>query len=382
MKENILLVDDDPFISQLYRRKLEQAGYSVDVVMDGKTALKALQTVHPDLILLDLMLPDVHGLQVLSVIRSKPALNDVPVIVFSSNCDDKTIEQTMRNGATRYCCKANTTPAGMVQAVGETLDIRREYKSVVQEAQHAPPRNDLLSAIPASVEMPELDDAMPRKLLAFLDAPDPARQQEALLELYQGIQPQLKITHQEPCIASRAQLGRALEGLFEDLYAHPGHINDSTTRTLSSALDLLRTLCLKQRTPTPSLSPPLLVAALHRDALFGQRVTAPLKRCLIRVVATTRVPFLQALLEENVFDLVLVDRDDPEETFALGRTIQAAPGGKNTPILATLPLAEMTPGHGRMVPGIEGVAAPLNLEELVLKIVTLALRAGMDMNGN
>jgi len=376
MKENILLVDDDPFISHLYRRKLEQEGFTVDVVVDGKTALKVLQAHQPDLILLDLMLPDVHGLQVLSVIRSKPALNDVPVIVFSSNSDDRTIEQAMRNGATRYCCKANITPPGMVQVVGETLDLRREYKAISQRSGATPRPDTEIPMGPVSSEATDVDAAMPERLQAFLAASDPGRQMETLLELYQCIQPQLKAAHQEPILLGRAQLGRALEAIFDDLYSHPENINFSSCQTLSSALSLFKTLCLPQPKTQPPLSGPLLVAALHQDDLFTHRVAVPLKSRHIRTVATSQAQFMLSLLQENDFDLVLVDREGMEEVNALYQAMGPSHTGQRVPVLSTIPLERPVPAGARLPPGVSWIASPLHIEELVLKIVTMAFGAG------
>lgn len=89
---NILVVEDDPDVASLLRIMLEGAGYRVDISQDGRTALKALQARHYDLISLDLMLPDIGGLDIIRRIRLHANTADIPIVVVSAKMEQGRLE--------------------------------------------------------------------------------------------------------------------------------------------------------------------------------------------------------------------------------------------------------------------------------------------------
>src|SRR5437868_12047582 len=96
---NVLIVDDDPNASRPLARLLEITGHHAFVVHDGRAALNLLDSVRPDMILLDVMMPGMDGVQVLQTIRQHPMHKDLPVIVYSAISDEKMIDRAMQNGA-------------------------------------------------------------------------------------------------------------------------------------------------------------------------------------------------------------------------------------------------------------------------------------------
>ncbi len=80
-KERVLIVDDEPHIGKIFSIKLRLAGYDVITTTRGAEAIELIRTHHPDIILLDIFMPDVNGLDVLSEVRTFSA---VPVIIFSA----------------------------------------------------------------------------------------------------------------------------------------------------------------------------------------------------------------------------------------------------------------------------------------------------------
>ena len=80
----ILVVDDDKEIARLMRTYLEQAGFRVLVAYDGESALHAIRRERPDLVLLDLMLPDRDGWEITRIVRSDPALADIPIVMLTA----------------------------------------------------------------------------------------------------------------------------------------------------------------------------------------------------------------------------------------------------------------------------------------------------------
>ncbi|MGB5048311.1 MAG: response regulator, partial [Caldilineaceae bacterium] len=105
MNERILVVDDDKEITRLLRSYLEQAGYSVLVANDGGTALHTLRREQPDLLLLDLMLPDKDGWTITRTIRSDQQLADTLIIMITARVEDTDKILGLELGADDYITK-------------------------------------------------------------------------------------------------------------------------------------------------------------------------------------------------------------------------------------------------------------------------------------
>lgn len=119
--KRILIVEDDVVTTQVYKNLLEVEGCHVDLAPDGETAVKILGKTKPDLILLDLLLPKVHGLQVLKHVRSQPELKDVPVIVLSNAYLSTMVKAAWKEGANMCLTKADCTPDYLLAVVRTTL---------------------------------------------------------------------------------------------------------------------------------------------------------------------------------------------------------------------------------------------------------------------
>ena len=105
MSQTILVVDDDANIVRLVRSYLEQAGYAVQTASDGKTALQAVRTVRPDLVVLDLMLPEMDGLTVTRTLRADPALAATPILMLTARVEDVDRILGLEMGADDYVTK-------------------------------------------------------------------------------------------------------------------------------------------------------------------------------------------------------------------------------------------------------------------------------------
>ena len=103
MAETILVVDDDPTVSDVVRRYLERAGYSVTLAGDGRDALAAYERVRPDLVVLDLMLPGIDGLEVCRRLRSTPA--GVPIVMLTALGEEADRVLGLQLGADDYVTK-------------------------------------------------------------------------------------------------------------------------------------------------------------------------------------------------------------------------------------------------------------------------------------
>jgi two-component system alkaline phosphatase synthesis response regulator PhoP len=104
-QQRILVVDDDKEIVRVVRSYLEQAGYDVLTAYDGGTALHMLTREHPDLLVLDLMLPDRDGLDITRMVRGDPALARTYIIMLTARVDDTDKVVGLELGADDYVTK-------------------------------------------------------------------------------------------------------------------------------------------------------------------------------------------------------------------------------------------------------------------------------------
>lgn len=121
MAKKILLVEDDPFLIDIYNKKFTNAGYKVEVAEDGKKAMKSLKKSTPDLVLLDIVLPEIMGWQVLSEIRKNKKLSGLKIIVLSNLGQRQEVVKGLGLGAEKYLIKAQFTPAQVVAQVQSLL---------------------------------------------------------------------------------------------------------------------------------------------------------------------------------------------------------------------------------------------------------------------
>lgn len=112
----ILCVEDEHFISELYNRSLNKAGYEVKTVLDGREALKEAQTDAYDIILLDIMLPNMTGLEILDKLRAPDAPKLKAKIIIATNLEQsEENRQSVEEKADAYVVKAEMTPRQLVE---------------------------------------------------------------------------------------------------------------------------------------------------------------------------------------------------------------------------------------------------------------------------
>lgn len=107
--KKILIIEDDTFLQGLAANKLQSEGFEVNTASTGEAALTELSNMIYDVIILDLMLPDISGFEILKQIRARETNNQIPVLIFSNLSDDKDIKMGLDLGATDYLVKANFT---------------------------------------------------------------------------------------------------------------------------------------------------------------------------------------------------------------------------------------------------------------------------------
>jgi two-component system alkaline phosphatase synthesis response regulator PhoP len=123
--KRILVIDDDQFVLKVYQSKFESEGLHAEVAADPISALAQVRKAVPDLILLDLMLPGMNGVDLLKQIRTIPGAEGVPVLVFTHSYDSALIEQAKAGGADVVLNKNNVSPNRLLEMVRHGLAPRQ-----------------------------------------------------------------------------------------------------------------------------------------------------------------------------------------------------------------------------------------------------------------
>ncbi len=118
--KRILIADDEEHLGRLVKFKLENAGYEVDWRQDGKKAWEGICAQKPDLVILDIMMPGLTGLEVLEKIRAQAELNSIPVVLLSAKGREIDVKEGIERGATEYITKP-FRPAALLECVKRLL---------------------------------------------------------------------------------------------------------------------------------------------------------------------------------------------------------------------------------------------------------------------
>jgi DNA-binding response OmpR family regulator len=125
---HVLLIEDDPAIAEMYRVQLEYDGYRVTVASTGAIGYTAMQTSEPDIVLLDLLLPDRSGLEIMADIKDGLP-NHPPVVILSNYGDPAMMDRGFSLGALEYLVKSRVTPASVSQSIRGWIEEARRGQS-------------------------------------------------------------------------------------------------------------------------------------------------------------------------------------------------------------------------------------------------------------
>ncbi len=124
MNKHILIIEDDMYLRTSYQMALEIEGYGVSVVENGHEALVELEAKTPDLILLDLLMPTVGGIDFLRTTDIKQRFPNTKVVVFSNLSDSKVIDKARELGADDYILKSSLTPRQLSNKIADMLGVK------------------------------------------------------------------------------------------------------------------------------------------------------------------------------------------------------------------------------------------------------------------
>lgn len=219
----IFLIDDDAFVTTLYKTRLQHEGFAVETLNHARDAMPELEQFLPDLLVLDLHMPEINGIELLRIIRTHTdtRLRNLPVVILSSGHVQDLINQVSKLGVQRIFVKMQTPPNTLISGIRDVLSSSRMNLS-------------LEAAMTATKDMPAADPAA--LIQEFMQCEDNRAMHNLLLEIYRATWDSIRKGLRDDEATPRGKLSRALQRLIQDLYDHPEHITPSTKETLDKAL--------------------------------------------------------------------------------------------------------------------------------------------------
>lgn len=133
--KSILLADDDITLREMYSERLKAEGFNVTTAQDGEEALQKAAEVLPNVILLDVMMPKMNGLDVLKKLKEQDATKGIPVIILTALIQDREKMESITRGADDYIVKSEAMPGDVIAKIHGILE-----KGPVQVGNETPPQ--------------------------------------------------------------------------------------------------------------------------------------------------------------------------------------------------------------------------------------------------
>jgi len=123
--KKILFIEDESALQKTFRVFIEQEGYKMVSALDGESGVNLAKLEKPDLILLDLILPRLHGFEVLKKLKEDYETKEIPVIILTNLENSEDINKALELGATTYLVKSNYTLSELVEKIKKAIEKER-----------------------------------------------------------------------------------------------------------------------------------------------------------------------------------------------------------------------------------------------------------------
>jgi DNA-binding response OmpR family regulator len=408
--KKLLIIEDDPIIANVYRSRFEKEGYQVEVAADGQAGFYRIHELTPDVVLLDLMLPQINGVDILKKIRAQKRFEALPVIVFTNAYFRDLLQDAIKAGATKVFHKATLTPRQLVEAVEEVLygDLNASAMpnaptapaptaptpapTLAPRSTSPPPEAEPLVPAPTATAgsaaatqsdlrldfaatAPERLAALRKLLNDFTRAHEDGARLAALTELYRKVH---ALTGSAGLVGLKliSQVSASLEALLRELSDKPTAITASTIRTIANGVDFLgRLLEGPGLQPTEDGLPPRILV-VDDEVISRRAVLLALEKANLRAVAVEDPNLAYALTTTNQFDLVILDVDMPGMNgFELCKKLRSQVEHKDTPVIFVTGLNDFeTRAQSTLSGGNDLIAKPFLFSELAVKALSYVLK--------
>ncbi|HEY4497706.1 MAG TPA: response regulator [Candidatus Paceibacterota bacterium] len=120
-KPTVFIVEDDPFVLRVYQRKLSLEGFEISLATNGEEALRRISLAIPDLILLDLVMPQKDGFELIADLKDDPKLKTVPIVVLTNLRQESDKQRAQSFGVDAYIVKSETSINDVVTKIKEVI---------------------------------------------------------------------------------------------------------------------------------------------------------------------------------------------------------------------------------------------------------------------
>jgi len=386
--KKLLIIEDDRIIASIYSKKFAVEGFNVEVAEDGQVGLDSICSSRPDIVLLDLMLPKLTGLEILTRVRAMPEFERLPIIVFSNAYMTSVIDAAWKAGATAVLTKANTSPKMLTEAIHDLLAKADAATARTATAAPAAAKAPAPAAtVPDDVEfqatqrrqfiasIPQFNQGIRDLHQTFLKTEDRTQKCAMVGELYRHIH---VLTGSSGLVGADiiARISAAYEALLKEMHDKPGNINVSTTRTSTQTLLFISALLERaaQLPPLASFDP--VVLAVDDEDLSRRAVMASLERAGVRGVACENGGAALEQARTTHFDLVVLDVDMPGMNgYELCTKLRAQPEYRDTPVIFVTGLSDFQSRARSTLSGANDlIAKPFVFVELSVKVLSYLLK--------
>jgi CheY-like chemotaxis protein len=387
--KKILIIDDDQIVANVYRNKLAVEGYTSEVALDGENGLKLMRTFKPQLILLDLMLPGMSGVDVIREIRSEQEFAKTPIVVFSNTYLTNLIQEAWRAGANKCLSKSNCAPKDVIEivrnAIGESGAMAQKPAASAETASAAKPaklesesdtefQEELRKALVEN--LPGTLFTLRTAMQGLVKAENEMIRLKQIYELYRQVHA-LNGNAGLAGLAQIAHLSSAFEALLKEIYEKPKNINSSTIRTIASTVDFLGFLFEKGIAPGHQELPPSKILVVDDEAISRRAIVYALEKAKLKSVNLEDPQEALDQLTQVDFDLVFLDVDMPNMNgFELCARLRAMPQHKKTPVVFVTSLNDFdSRTNSTMAGGSDFIGKPFLFIELTVKALIHVLRS-------
>ncbi len=384
--KNILIIEDDQVVANVYRNKLAVEGYKVEVANDGESGLRIMRTFRPHIIILDLMLPTMTGVDVIREIRGEVDFAKVPIVVFSNTYMTNLIQDAWRAGANKCLSKANCTPKDVIEVVRLTVG---SGGGIPQKNKPAPVPATATDGEPAKDTEDQADlrkgflENLPGTLFtlrngvqALSKAENEMQRLKQVYELYRQVHT-LNGNASLAGLMQIAHMSAAFEALLKEIYEKPKNINQSSIRTVASAVDFLGILFSKGAVSEQQELPESKILVVDDEAISRRAIVYALEKAKLKSVNVDEPMQALQLLTENEYDLIFLDVDMPVMNgFELCAKLRTLPQHRKTPVVFVTSLTDFeSRTSSTMAGGNDFIAKPFLFIELTVKALIHVMRA-------
>jgi len=383
----ILFVEDDSFVLTLYKSRLQAAGFSVHTVRDGLAAIEVLPRIQPDAVILDLMLPKLHGLEVLKFIRADVDLKATTVVILSNAYMEGLATAALQAGANAGILKTECTPSKLIRMLRDLvkktptpgtplLDTGDQQtptlhamEVVAQEACRESARRELLKCAPRAIAR------LRQECLAFVKMGGPQAGREVLNSLYRRVHSLNARAGLGGCTRI-ANLASAFEAMLFEIVFQPPCATQSIMQTTVQAVDCLARLIENKNLDYAGPNRQHKMLVVDDDEVCNYAIVRTLKRARFDAVSVTDPKTGLARLKTEPFDVVLLDIMMPElDGFQVCEELRRIPHHRTTPVIFITSHGEsQNRAQGVLAGGDDLITKPISPLELTLKVTIRLLQ--------